>query len=116
MSSTLYRGTTNARIDEMEYQVHGIFAPGSIARAIRTENALLGLKTCGYTNCMRAYRPQRIWLPGGKLFRPGRGRFYCSRECMVAEREHRAQLYDDLAEEYPDIRATMLATEPWYFA
>ena len=116
MTSTRYPSLTNQQIDESEYRVHGIFVPGSDARARRTANAALGLNTCGHLFCQKAFRPQRIVLPGGALYRPGRGRWYCSRACMLAERAHRAQLYRDLEDEYPDVRDAMLATDPWYFA
>ena len=58
---------------------YGPFQPGTVARAIRHENWALGLRTCWY--CLTAYRPETFVADDGRRRRPGRGRWYCSREC-----------------------------------
>lgn len=69
-------------------RIYGPFTPGSPARALRHENAKLGLRTCW--RCLTAYRPYRA--PGAKSAtrNSGRGTYYCSWECYRLDQMERS--------------------------
>lgn len=77
---------------------YGPFQPGTVARAIRDDHAALGYRTCWH--CLGPFRPQRFVSSDGRLHRPGRGRWYCSRDCARADRADTlgrsiAEVHDD---------------------
>lgn len=74
--------------DEQMEAAYGPFVPGSNARAIRHEHARLGYRTCWF--CLGPFRPTRLRVDG-HLRRPGRGRWYCSRSCALADRRAHAR-------------------------
>lgn len=75
------------RLDRAMHDAYGPFTPGSEARAIRSENAKLGFRTCWH--CLERFRPERRIGGDGRLHRPGRGRWFCSRRCALADRAAR---------------------------
>lgn len=77
------------RYDEMLAQAYGPFTPGSLARAVRADNALLGLRTCWF--CLAAFAPRRVVDETGRVRRLGRGRFFCSSQCAAYERRRAAR-------------------------
>jgi hypothetical protein len=82
------------RNEDPMWAAYGPFWPGSVARAIRIDNARRGYRTCWH--CLDAFGPQRITRADGTLHRPGRGRWYCSRSCAAAyRREHPAVGFAD---------------------
>ncbi len=78
---------TTQYADQME-AAYGPFQPGSVARAIRHDNARHGFRTCWF--CLDPFRPSRVVVVDGRLRRRGRGRWYCSRSCATADRRAHA--------------------------
>jgi hypothetical protein len=78
---------TTQHADQME-AAYGPFQPGTVARAIRNDHARAGFRTCWF--CLGPFRPTREIGPDGRLRRPGRGRWYCSRSCALADRSTHA--------------------------
>jgi hypothetical protein len=76
--------TAAERHDMTMRAIYGPFTPGSNARALRTENAQRGYRTCW--NCLGAFRPHRFVGTDGRLHRLGRGRWYCSAACARSAR------------------------------
>ena len=89
--------TTYAERHELVLRsVYGPFVPHSDARAIREANARRGFKTCWH--CLEAFRPVRVVESDGTLYRPGRGRWYCSPECARAYRAETQQLAREVSD------------------
>jgi hypothetical protein len=65
---------------------YGPFKPDTAARALRTENAKRGYRTCWNPDCLTAYRPHEVIGADGQRHQLGRGRWYCSPACARADR------------------------------
>ena len=83
-------------IEDQMRAAYGPFVPGSDARAIRHDHARDGFRTCWH--CLAPYRPTRALRADGRLSRPGRGRWYCSRACATADRRSTAERSESVIE------------------
>lgn len=94
--SKFYSPTTNLRIEQQTWLAYGPFAPDTMARSVRWENADLGLKTCWNPHCLKGFEPKSFIDADGKRHQPGRGRLFCSRACARAAREYKAELFSNV--------------------